>query len=117
MAGQREQIPAITLMEMADIFGGVIDFILDPRLGDNFSLLFEEKYLDGEMIGTGEIIAAQFTNQGKKFLAVRYENEDGKAGFYNPEGESMRKAFPYQFQLQSGPAPPDTEYHPCPQRH
>ena len=93
MAGQREQIPAITLMEMADIFGGVIDFILDPRLGDNFSLLFEEKYLDGEMIGTGEIIAAQFTNQGKKFLAVRYENEDGKAGFYNPEGESMRKAF------------------------
>ncbi|MFM1896771.1 MAG: hypothetical protein RLZZ385_1845 [Pseudomonadota bacterium] len=93
LAGQREDIPAVTIMEMANIFGGVIDFILDPRLGDHFSLLFEEKYLDGKLVGTGEIIAAQFTNQGKQFLAVRYENEDGDTGYYNPQGESMRKTF------------------------
>ncbi|MEQ9071894.1 MAG: LysM-like peptidoglycan-binding domain-containing protein, partial [Gimesia chilikensis] len=44
MAGQREQIPAVHIMEMANIFGGVIDFILDPRSGDQFSILYEEKY-------------------------------------------------------------------------
>lgn len=93
MAGQREQIPAVTIMEMANIFGGVIDFILDPRQGDEFSILYEEKYLDGEFIGNGEILASQFINQGKKYIAVRYVNEDGTIGYYNPEGESMRKAF------------------------
>ena len=41
----------------------------------------------------GDIIAAQFTNQGKQFIAVRYINEDGTTGYYSPEGESMRKAF------------------------
>ncbi len=93
MAGQREQIPAIHIMEMANIFGGVIDFILDPRAGDQFSILYEEEYLDGEYIGNGEILATQFVNQGKTFTAVRYVDEDGQIGYYNPEGESMRKAF------------------------
>ena len=93
MAGQREKIPAITIMEMANIFGGVIDFILDPRLGDKFSILYEEKHLDGEFIGNGEILATQYINQGKKYTAVRYMNAEGEAGYFNPNGESMRKAF------------------------
>lgn len=93
MAGQREQIPAVTIMEMANIFGGVIDFILDPRPGDEFSILYEEKYLDGKFIGNGEILASQFVNQGKRYMAIRYVNSDGTVGYYNPEGESMRKPF------------------------
>jgi murein DD-endopeptidase MepM/ murein hydrolase activator NlpD len=93
MAGQREQIPAVTIMEMANIFGGVIDFILDPRTGDDFSILYEEKYLDDEFIGHGDILATQYTNQGKTFTAVRYIDEEGEVGFYNADGESMRKAF------------------------
>jgi murein DD-endopeptidase MepM/ murein hydrolase activator NlpD len=80
-------------MEMASIFGGVIDFILDPRLGDKFSILYEEKYLDGELIGNGEILATQYINQGKQYTAVRYINEAGESGYFNPDGESMRKAF------------------------
>ncbi len=93
MAGQRENIPIVTIMEMANIFGGVIDFILDPRTGDDFSILYEEKYLDGEFIGNGDILATQYTNQGKTFTAVRYIDEKGEAAYYNIEGESMRKAF------------------------
>lgn len=93
MAGQREKIPTITIMEMANIFGGVIDFILDPRAGDDFSILYEQKYLDGEFIGNGEILATQYTNQGTTFIAVRYIDEEGDAGYYNINGESMRKTF------------------------
>ncbi len=93
MAGQKESIPAVHIMEMANIFGGVIDFILDPRAGDQFSILYEEKYLDGEFIGNGEILATQYTNEGKTYTAVRYIDEEGEVGYYNPEGESMRKAF------------------------
>ena len=93
MAGQREQIPAVHIMEMANIFGGVIDFILDPRIGDQFSILYNEQFLDGQFVGNGEILATRFVNQGRVFTAVRYINEEGEVGYFNPEGESMRKAF------------------------
>lgn len=93
MAGQRENIPAVHIMEMANIFGGVMDFILDPRAGDEFSILYEEKYLDGEYIGHGEILATQYINEGKAFTAIRYIDDEGEVGYYSPEGESMRKAF------------------------
>ena len=93
VAGQREKIPASTIMEMANLFGGVIDFILDPRKGDQFSILYEEKYLDDIFIGHGQILATSFVNQGKKFTAIRYEDSEGEIGYYNPLGESMRKAF------------------------
>ncbi|MDD9891516.1 MAG: M23 family metallopeptidase, partial [Gammaproteobacteria bacterium] len=92
-AGKREQIPAVHLMEMANIFGGVIDFILDPRMGDQFSILYNEQFLDGQFIGNGEILATRFVNQGRVFTAVRYINEEGEVGYYSPDGESMRKAF------------------------
>ena len=93
VAGQREKIPASTIMEMANLFGGVIDFILDPRKGDQFSILYEEKYLDDIFIGNGQILATSFVNQGKRFTALRYEDSEGEIGYYNPLGESMRKAF------------------------
>ena len=93
MAGQKKNIPAEHIMGMANIFGGVIDFILDPRYGDQFSILYDEQYLDGEYIGHGVILATQYINDSEVFTAVRYINEDGEAGYYSPEGESMRKAF------------------------
>ena len=93
LAGQKEQIPAAHLMEMANIFGGVIDFILDPRQGDSFSILYDEKYLNGTFVGHNDILATQFINQGRTFTAIRYINKNGELGYYSPEGESMRKAF------------------------
>lgn len=93
LAGQRADIPAGVIMRMADVFGGVIDFLMDPRQGDEFSIIYEEQYLDGEFIGTGEVLAAQFVNQGREHIAVRYETANGDIGFFNPDGESMQKAF------------------------
>lgn len=93
MAADEAQIPAGIIMEMADIFGGVIDFLLDPREGDQFSLIYEEKYLDGERVGTGDIIGAQFINRGREYLALRYQNEAGQIGYFSPAGESMQRAF------------------------
>lgn len=93
LAGQRADIPAGVIMSMADIFGGVIDFLQDPRQGDEFSIVYEEKYLDGELIGTGDILAAQFTNQGREHIAIRYETSNGDVGFFNQDGESLQKAF------------------------
>lgn len=82
-----------SIMNFANIFGWDIDFVQDLRPGDTFSLMYEELFLDGESIGTGNIVAAEFVNQGQKFQAVRHVDEHGRANYYTPEGKSMRKAF------------------------
>lgn len=81
------------IMEMVGIFGWDIDFAQDIRQGDHFNLLYEEHYLDGEKIGEGPIIAAEFTNQGRTYQAIRYTDERGRSDYYTPQGLSMRKAF------------------------
>ncbi len=81
------------IMEMANIFGGVIDFVLDPREGDSFHVLYEELYLDGEKYRDGNILAAEFINRGRSYTALRYIDENGRAGYFAEDGVSMRKAF------------------------
>jgi murein DD-endopeptidase MepM/ murein hydrolase activator NlpD len=92
-SAKRAQLPDNIIMEMANIFGWDIDFVFDIREGDKFSLLFEERYLDGEKLDAGDIIAASFTNRGKTFRAIRYQHSDGSTLYYSPEGLSMRKTF------------------------
>ncbi len=93
LAAKKAGLSDQTTMELADIFGWDIDFALDIRAGDQFRVLFEEKFLDGKKIGNGDILAAEFTNNGDTFAAVRYEDSDGVVNYFTPDGHSMRKAF------------------------
>lgn len=93
LAGQQAGLSQNHIMELANIFSGVIDFIYDPRKGDSFNVLYEELYLDGEKIGNGNILAAEYNLQGERFVAYRYTDEHGRIGYYNEKGVSMRKAF------------------------
>ncbi len=93
LSGARAGLPDAVLMEMADIFSGVIDFVLDPRRGDAFSVLYEELWLHGERIGLGNILAAEYVNEDKPFIAYRYEDENGASGYYDENGVSMQRAF------------------------
>ncbi|WP_353538312.1 peptidoglycan DD-metalloendopeptidase family protein [Colwellia sp. KU-HH00111] len=77
------------VISLANIFGWDIDFALDIRKGDNFHVIFEQQFVEGEYIGTGNILAAEFINQDDPFRAVRFT--DGE--YYTPDGKSMRKAF------------------------
>lgn len=78
---------------LADIFAWDIDFILDLRVGDTFQALVEKRSREGQPAGYGNILAAEFINQNKTFRAVRYEDEKGRASYYNEAGENVRKAF------------------------
>jgi murein DD-endopeptidase MepM/ murein hydrolase activator NlpD len=80
-------------MELAAIFGWDIDFALDIRKGDQFTVLYEQLYLDGELIENGNILAAEFINQGKRYQAVRYTDAGGRTDYYSLDGKSMRKTF------------------------
>lgn len=81
------------IMELASIFGWDIDFALDIRKGDKFNVLYDEKFLNGELVGSGDILAATFTNQGRTFSAVRFIENDGSINYYTPDGKPMRKTF------------------------
>lgn len=80
-------------MQLAEIFGWDIDFALDIRQGDSFSLLYDEQYLRGEKVGDGVILSADFSNRGKTYRAVRFVDHNGRAHYYDSKGKSLRKDF------------------------
>ncbi|XQW84616.1 OapA family protein [Thalassotalea piscium] len=102
------------IISLANIFGWDIDFGLDIRQGDSFNVVYENKYIDGEFIGTGKILAAEFVNQNDPFQAIRFS--DGE--YYTPDGRSMRKAFlraPVNFKYISSNFKPK-RFHPVQKR-
>jgi len=80
-------------MELLSIFGWEIDFALDIRSGDRFSIIYEEMFKDGESIGTGDIIAAEFVNRGTAFHAIRHIDDNGRKQYFDAEGNSLRGTF------------------------
>ncbi len=76
---------------MADLFGWQID----PRTlrkGDWFKIIYEDKRVNGESIGIGNIIGAEFNHMNNSYMA--YAHDDGSGlNFYDEVGESMQKAF------------------------
>ncbi len=93
MAGLNAGLSDNMIMQLATIYGWDIDFALDIREGDEFSLLYEENYLDGEKLSDGPIVAARFINNGREITAIRYTDESGRTDYFSPDGNSMRKAF------------------------
>jgi len=81
------------IMNLANIFGWDIDFALDIREGDQFRVIYEEIYRDGEKMRDGDILAATFVNAGRSLNAVRFEDDEGNSAYYAPDGTPMRKAF------------------------
>jgi len=99
-AGIEAGLSEAQIMNLAGIFGWDIDFGLDLRAGDTFSVLYQANYVDGDFVGYGTILAAQFQNQGQVIQAIRHT--DGN--YYKPDGASMRQAFlraPVSFQYVS----------------
>lgn len=93
VSGQNAGMPHQIIMDLAGIFGWDIDFALDIRPGDYFTVTYEEQMVDGEPIGAGAILAATFSNRGQVYRTVRYVDEDGQDHYYTPDGLSMRRAF------------------------
>ena len=81
-------IPDSVAMQLADIFGGDIDFHRDLRKGDQFTVVYELHHLAGRPVRAGRVLAAEFVSRGKAYRAVHYRN-----GYYAPDGNNLRKAF------------------------
>lgn len=93
LSGKDAGMSSNLILDVANVFGGVVDFVMDPRKGDTLEVLYEELYLDGQKYRDGTIIAAAFTNKGERFEAFRYVDSNDYESYYNADGVSMRKAF------------------------
>lgn len=93
LAGQKAGLDDRMILKLADIFAYDIDFMLDLQEGDTFSVLYEDLYSDGEHIGQGKILAAEFVNNGKAYQAVAHTDKNGDTQYYAPTGEILRKQF------------------------
>ncbi len=107
-------LPDAVTLKMADIFAGDIDFYHDLRRGDRFTVVYETRYVDGEPIGAGSIVAAEFENRGRALRAFLWRGEDGGENHYAQDGSPLRKAFlrsPMEFsRVASGFS--DARFHP-----
>lgn len=92
-AGKTAGLSDNIIMKLSYIFQWDISFALDLREGDEFSLLYEDVFVNGERVKEGNIIAATFVNSGEVHEAVRYTDPEGRADYYAPDGRSLRKAF------------------------
>lgn len=92
-ATSRAGMSTATMLEMAKVFGYDIDFAMDLRVGDEFHVVYEDVYRDGERLRGGDILAATFVNRGKTFQVFRYTFADGKTEYFDADGRPMQKSF------------------------
>ncbi|MEA2830154.1 MAG: hypothetical protein QOF22_902 [Bradyrhizobium sp.] len=92
-AAEGADISDIVALKLANIFAWDIDFVLDIREGDRFTVVYEQIFQDGKYLHDGEVLAAEFINSGKTYRALRFVTESGSASYYTPDGLPMRKAF------------------------
>jgi murein DD-endopeptidase MepM/ murein hydrolase activator NlpD len=91
--GQNAGMSGKLIMNMARLFNFDIDFGSELQKGDYFGVIYEAEYVDGERIGTGDILAAEFINNNKQYRVVRYEDQNGNVDYLDEEGRSRRKKF------------------------
>ena len=86
-------IPDSVAIQVAEMFESEIDFHTDLRRGDHFNVIYEGNYDQGELLKTGDVLAAEFVNNGKTYRAIGYRDSNGEMHYYTPDGKSLHKSF------------------------
>ena len=86
-------IPDAVTLQMVRIFSTDIDFHLDLRKGDQFSVVYEMHYEDGVLVRPGRVVSAEFLNAGRTFDAFLFADEDGSDSYYSRDGQNRAKSF------------------------
>ena len=78
--------------ELSTIYAWTIDFFKIQK-GDGFRVYYEDRYIDGEYIGIGRLLAAEFTHKGQDFYSFYYKENENFGDYYDDQGKTLRKAF------------------------
>jgi murein DD-endopeptidase MepM/ murein hydrolase activator NlpD len=80
-------------VRIAQIYQWDIDFLRDIRKGDTFVVVVDRQTVEGEFFGWGTVFATRFVNDGRTLDAVVYPDDSGRLGYYDLEGQPLRKQF------------------------
>ncbi len=83
--------PAL-VMELSAIYAWTIDFFRIQK-GDRFKVIYEEKYIDGELIGAGRVKAVEFVHKGNIYPAYYFEEEEHYGDYFDDAGNNLRRVF------------------------
>lgn len=92
-AALENNIDERAIIELANAFQWTIDFAMDPRVGDKFKFIYEERYLNGEYQMPGKILAGQYINDGKTYQVYYFEESEDNIGYFDENGNSVQKMF------------------------
>jgi murein DD-endopeptidase MepM/ murein hydrolase activator NlpD len=92
-ATDEARIPDAVATQVAEVFSGTIDFHRALRKGDRFSIVYETLEADGEPLRAGRVLSTEFVNAGKTFQAMWFQEPGQKGGYYNLDGQSLRRAY------------------------
>jgi murein DD-endopeptidase MepM/ murein hydrolase activator NlpD len=80
-------------VRVAQVYQWDIDFLRDIRKGDTFVVVVDRQTVEGEFFGWGTVFATRFVNDGRTLDAVVYPDDNGRLGYYDLEGQPLRKQF------------------------
>jgi murein DD-endopeptidase MepM/ murein hydrolase activator NlpD len=92
MTMEEQKLSPKLTAELSTIYAWTIDFFKIQK-GDGFRVYYEDKYIDGEYIGIGRLLAAEFTHKGQDFYSFYYKENENFGDYYDDEGKTLRKAF------------------------
>ncbi len=92
-ATEAARLPDSVAAQLAELFAGEIDFRRDLQPGDRFNVVYETLEADGEVLKFGRLLSAEFVNNGKSHQLMWFQAAGDKGGYYNFDGQSMRRAF------------------------
>ncbi len=75
--------------KMVDVFAWKVDFF-GIQQGDNFKLIYQEKYVDDEPVGIHSIKGAFFEHIGDRHYAISFDQGEG-VDYFEPSGKSLRR--------------------------
>ena len=76
---------------LSHIFGWTIDFF-GLQKGDEFRVIYEQEYVDGNALQNYHVLAASFRASGNTYYAIPF-TQDGEELYYNEKGNSLEGAF------------------------
>lgn len=92
-AAMDHNIDIRAIIELANAFQWSIDFAMDPRKGDTFEFIYEERYLDGKYVMPGQVLAGKYVNAGVELALYYFEESEDNKGFFDKDGNSAQKMF------------------------
>jgi hypothetical protein len=108
--------------DVTDVFAYDVDFSRMIRAGDEFRILYERLFRTDEngediFVRPGRILAARYAGASGEYTAVYFESEEGRGGYYRPDGSTVQREFLMAPVRYGEEASPDSQRHAPASRH